>query len=517
MNTQKTSALGGLAAASALGLLLVLSPACSKADRSPGGQAVKAASTESAKEYNCPMHPTYRSEKPGDCPVCGMKLVPAEKTASASAPPASKKKTMYRSTMNPNEISDKPGKDSMGMDRIPFEVEEGGQAAGPTPKTAPRKKTMYRSTMNPSEISDKPGKDSMGMDMVPFEVEEGGQAQTVSGRVTVRISPERQQLIGVKTAILGIQSIRRTARVVGRVAYAEPRVAFVNLKFDGWVESLHVDRMGQQVRKGEALLDIYSPELVAAEEEYLLAVKARNTLGDAGSSLLRAAREKLEFWDIPDEQLAELERTGKARRTLTIYAPLAGFVIEKNVLRGQKVMAGENLFKIADLSRVWVLGDVYEYELPFLKTGQDVAMTLAAFPGEEFHGAIAFIYPYLNPETRTNTIRVDVANPGYRLKPEMYANLSIQEDLGRRLAVPVDAIISSGQESFAFVDRGDGYLEPRRVRLGAKGADVYEVLSGLTEGEKVVTSANFLVDSESSLKAALQQMTQGSAGEAKHD
>ncbi len=506
MKKTKILALGALAAAVALGLTLILSSACSKSGRTEGTRAGTPQAAAQAA-YNCPMHPTYRADKPGDCPICGMKLVPVAKEGAEPQAPAPKKKVMYRSTMMPNEVSDKPGKDSMGMEMVPFEVEE---KPASQPQAKPKKKTMYRSTMIPGEVSDKPGKDSMGMEMVPFEVEEGGGTAAVSGRIAVKISPERQQLIGVKTAVLGLQSIRRTIRAVGRVAYAEPRVGYVNLKFDGWVENLYVDRTGQQVRKGDPLLDIYSPELVAAQQEYLLAVKARNTLGHSGESLLRAAKEKLELWDIRDAQLADLERAGQVKKTLTLYAPLAGFVIEKSVLRGQKVMAGENLFKIADLSRVWVLGDVYEYELPFLKTGQDVTITLSAFPGEEFRGTVSFIYPYLNPETRTNTIRVEVPNPGFRLKPEMYANLSIQEDAGRKLAVPADAIITSGQETFAFVDKGDGILEPRKVVLGVKGADFYEVRSGLAEGEKVVTSANFLIDSESSLKAALQQMTRTS-------
>jgi Cu(I)/Ag(I) efflux system membrane fusion protein len=430
----------------------------------------------------------------------------------SEAPPPPAKKIMYRSTMMPNEVSDKPGKDSMGMDMVPFEVEE---KPAPKPEAQPKKKIMYRSTMIPGEVSEKPGKDSMGMEMVPYEVEET--APAVSGRVAVRISPERQQLIGVRTTVLKFQPITRTIRAVGRVAYAEPRVKLISLKFDGWIERLYVDRSGMLVRKGQPLFDIYSPDLVAAEQEYLLAVRARNTLGEAGESVLKSARERLRLWDIGDKEVEALERTGEVRRTLSLFSPDSGFVVEKRVLEGQRITAGEELFKIADLSRVWVLGDVYEYELPFIKNGQDVAMTLTSFPGREFRGTIAFIYPYLNPATRTNTIRVDVANPGFMLKPEMYANLSIREDLGRRLAVPADAIISSGQETFAFVDKGGGYLEPRRVKLGVKGTDVYEVLSGLAEGERVVTSANFLIDSESSLKAALEQMTRGSAGDGRRD
>lgn len=427
---------------------------------------------------------------------------------SAAEKPEPHKKTMYRSTMIPGEVSDKPAKDSMGMDMVPFEVEE---------KPAVAKKTMYRSTMNPNEISDKPGKDSMGMDMVPFEIEEAGPGAAIGGRIMVKISPERQQLIGLKTQALKIQPIRRLISATARVAYAEPREDFVSLKFEGWVEKLYADSTGKLVRKGEALLDIYSPELVAAQQEYLLAVKAKNTLGESGQALLNASREKLRLWDISDAQVEALERAGITQRTLTISAPLSGFIVEKNVLRGQKIMAGENIYKIADLSRVWVLGDIYEYELPFIKTGQEVRISLPAFPGEAFSGRISYIYPYLNAETRTNTIRVEADNPSFKLKPEMFANLEIRENYGLKLAIPADAVLDAGRMKIAFVDRGEGYLEPREVKLGVKGEGVYEVLAGVAEGEKVVTSANFLVDSESSLKAALQQMTQSPAGDHKHD
>jgi RND family efflux transporter MFP subunit len=379
---------------------------------------------------------------------------------------------------------------------------------------------MYRSTMNPNEISDKPGKDSMGMEMVPFEVEEAGPS-AVGGRAVVKISPERQQLIGVRTATLKVQPIHRLIRAVGRVEYAEPNISLVTLKFEGWIERLFVNSTGRLVRRGEALFEIYSPDLVSAQQEYLLALKAKEITGSSGLSVLGSAREKLKLWGITDQQVENLERTGEIKRTLTIYAPSSGFVIEKGVLLGQKIMPGENLYKIADLSTVWVLGDVYEYELPLVKKGQGAMISLSYFPGETFSGKITYIYPYLNPETRTNRVRIEVKNPGFKLKPEMYANLEIHVEYGTKLAIPVDAVLDAGVKNVVFVDKGDGYFEPREVKLGAKGEGVYEVLAGVAEGEKVVTSANFLVDSESSLKAALQQMTQGESGagkeEPKHD
>lgn len=485
---------------------------------------------KAAKLYRCPMHPTFTSEKPGSCGICGMDLVPVEEEPAAAAAPQTtqptpaaptpgtpKKKTMYRSTMNPNEISDKPGKDSMGMDMVPVEVEE---PAPTQPSAPPKKKIMYRSTMNPNEISDKPGKDSMGMDMVPFEVEEAAPSG-VSDRVTVRISPERQQLIGVTSTLVGVQAIHKRVIAVGRVDYAEPNVSLVTLKFEGYIEKLIVNSTGRLVRRGDALFEIYSPDLVSAQQEYLLALRGRDLPGGAGLSVLNSTREKLRLWDITDRQVEDLERRGKIQRTLMIFAPTSGFVIEKNVLAGQKVMPGESLYKIADLSTVWVIGDVYEYELPFIKTGQEAKLSLTAFPGETFKGKVTYIYPYLNAETRTNSIRIEVNNPGYKIKPAMYANLEVDVDYGARLAVPADAVLNAGVRNFAFVDRGNGYFEPRELTLGVKGENFTEVLSGVASGERVVTSANFLIDSESSLKAALQALSQQPApaatGEPKHD
>ena len=483
---RKIRTIGMLAAVLVTAAALLFS-ACRKSSRAQTPSRVQIADASQAgagtqetapkpKLYRCPMHPTFTSDKPGSCGICGMALVPVEEETAPSAPQT---------------------------------------------QPAPKKKTMYRSTMNPNEVSDKPGKDSMGMEMVPFEVEEGGGASAVGGRAAVRISPERQQLIGVRTAALKVQPVHRLIRAFGRVDYAEPNISLVTLKFEGWVEKLFVDSTGRPVRRGEALLEIYSPDLVSAQQEYLLALKAKDLAGSSGLSVLSSAREKLKLWGITDRQVEDLERTGEMKRTLPVYAPISGIVIEKEVLNGQKVMPGENLFKIADLSTVWVLGDIYEYELPFVKTGQEAMISLSYFPGETFAGRITYIYPYLNPETRTNRVRIEVKNPELRLKPEMYANLEVHVDYGARLAIPADAVLDAGVKNIVFVDMGDGYFEPREVKLGAKGEGVYEVLAGVAEGERVVTSANFLVDSESSLKAALQQMTQAEPKdkepESKHD
>lgn len=456
-----------------LGGILLASFSCSQGERTEAPQAPsslggKTASVEKKALYTCPMHPAYISDKPGDCPICGMKLVPLKEEEPSAE------------------------------------------------KSAPPKKTMYKSTMMPNEVSDKPGKDSMGMDMVPFEVEESGAVTEVGGRIQVKISPDRQQLIGIKTAPVRSQPLHKLIKAVGRVDYAEPNISVVNLKFDGWVERLYVNSTGRAIRKGEPLFDIYSPELVATQQEYLIAVKAGTVLDDA-SSILRSAREKLKLWDILDSEIEELERTGQAKKTVTIHSRGSGIVIEKNVVQGQKIMSGENLFKIADLSRVWILGDIYEYELPFIKTGQEARISLSYYPGESFAGKITYIYPYLKPETRTNQVRIEAENPGLKLKPEMFAGLEIHVDYGTRLTVPSDAVLDAGDTKIVFVAKGDGYFEPREVKLGVRGEDLYEVLGGVSEGENVVTSANFLIDSESSLKAALNRMTRTAAEERKHD
>ena len=311
------------------------------------------------------------------------------------------------------------------------------------------------------------------------------------------------------------QSIHKLITAVGRVDYAEPNISIINLKYDGWVENLFVNSTGRAVRKGEPLFDIYSPELVSAQQEYLIALKAGAVLGEA-STLLKSAREKLRLWSVTDSQVEELGRTGQLKKTETVYSPVSGIVIEKNVLQGQKIMAGESLFKIADLSRVWILGEIYEYELPFVKTGQEANISLSYYPGESFAGKIIYIYPYLRPETRTNQVRIEVANPGLKLKPEMFASLEIHVDYGKRLTVPADAVLDAGTLKIVFVAKDDGYFEPREVKVGVKGEDLFEVLGGLNEGENVVTSANFLIDSESSLKAALNRMVSPD-GDHRHD
>ncbi|MFO7688711.1 MAG: efflux RND transporter periplasmic adaptor subunit [Desulfobacterales bacterium] len=330
----------------------------------------------------------------------------------------------------------------------------------------------------------------------------------------VRISPERQQLIGVRFGTVEKRMLQKVIRTVGRIDYDEKRVGIVAPKIGGWIEKLYVDFTGRFVRKGEPLLTIYSPELVATQEEYLLALKAQRNwsaspfddVSEGGTLLVESARRRLKLWDISDAQIAALENSREPQKTLTLFSPFTGHVLEKMVNRGQFVDAGMALFKIADLSVVWLIADVYEYELPAIRLGQPAVIRMAAFSGETFTGKAIYIYPYLDPQTRTVKVRYEFANPHGKLKPEMFADVEISVNLGEKLAVPEGAVIDTGVRQVVLVDRGSGYFEPREVRLGAKAGDVVEVLDGLLAGERVVTSANFLIDSESKLKEAVGGM-----------
>jgi len=391
------------------------------------------------------------------------------------------------------------------------------ERGGVSREEAPGKsgKTLYQCPMHPTYISEEPGDCPIcGMKLVPVEGTEPEEARGTPGLATVRITSEKQQLIGVRTGLVRYVDMEKIIRTVGRVTYAEPNVAYVTTKFEGWIEELYVDYTGKRVRKGQPLFTIYSPELVSTQEEYLLALKAQEYLTRSGFSevssgannLLESTRRRLLLWDITEKDIRELERTGKPRKTLTIYSPIDGYVIHKNVFRGMKVSPGLNLYHIVDLSTVWVEADIYEYEIPFVKVGQEATISLSYCPGETFSGKVTYIYPYLESKTRTVKVRMEFPNRDLKLKPEMYANVELKVRLGRKLAVPEEAVLNAGTRQYVFVDLGDGRFEPREVRLGPKADAYVAVLEGLREGERVVTSANFLIDSESKLRAALTAM-----------
>jgi Cu(I)/Ag(I) efflux system membrane fusion protein len=342
---------------------------------------------------------------------------------------------------------------------------------------------------------------------------EGKMEEVVPG--TVQISPERQQLIGVRFGTVEMRPLQKVIRTVGRVDYDEKRLVTINPKIGGWIEDLFVDFTGRFVRQGEPLLTIYSPELVSTQEEYLIALRAKRDLvkspfaevAGSGDSLAESAKRRLKLWDITDEEIRNLEEGGQAKKTLTLYSPFTGFVLEKAAYKGMNVMPGMALFKLADLSVIWVYADIYEYELPFIRLGEQATIQLTYIPGETFKGRAVYIYPSLNPETRTAKVRFEFPNPLGRLKPEMYANVEIKVHLGQKLSVPEGAIIDTGIRQMAIIDKGSGYFEPREVKVGSKVDGYYEVIKGLKAGEKVVTSASFLIDSESNLKEAVGGMT----------
>jgi len=338
---------------------------------------------------------------------------------------------------------------------------------------------------------------------------EGKMVEVAPG--TVQISPERQQLIGVRIGTVEKRPLQKVIRTNGRVEFDEKRLATISPKIGGWIEELYVDFTGAPVKRGAPLLTLYSPELVSTQEEYLAALRARQELAASpypevaasGNALVESARRRLRLWDISEEQIRELEQTGQVRKSLTLYSPYGGIVLEKMAFKGMRVEPGMALYKLADLSVVWLIADIYEYELPLIRLGQQASINLSYLPGEAFTGKAVFIYPYLDAQTRTARVRFEFANPRGTLKPEMYAGVEITIRLGDKITVPEGAIIDTGIRKVAIVEKGAGYFEPREVKLGTKAGDYYEVLDGLKVGERVVTSANFLIDSESKLKEAI--------------
>ena len=404
--------------------------------------------------YTCSMHPQVVQDHPGDCPICGMKLVQMRR----QSPP----------------------------------VSGNAKSSG----AADRKIKYYKSTMLLGEISQTPRKDSMGMDMVPvYEGEEESQ--------TINVDPVTIQKMGVRTALVTKGPLRRVIRTVGSIDYNETALADVTTKFRGWIENLYVDSTGKQVHKGEALFDIYSPDLYSAQNEYVLAMNQSRPGG-----LQSSARQKLKLFDISEDQIAELEKTRQPQRTLRVNAPIDGVVVEKMAVRGQMVDAGMKLYRLADLSLVWVQSQIYEQDLALLKLGQEAEVSLSYLPDRKFRGRITYIYPTLDEKTRTARVRMEFHNPGLFLKPGMFATVEIHADLEpEALLVPDTAILRSGDKNTVFVALEGGKFEPRNVTIGARSEnDQIQVLTGLKEGERVVTSGQFMLDSESQLREAIQKM-----------
>lgn len=332
------------------------------------------------------------------------------------------------------------------------------------------------------------------------------------GLTRVQITPERQQLIGIRTEKAAIRELTRDIRTVGIVEADETKIARVSIKFSGWIKDVFVNYIGKYVERGEPLFTVYSPELVSTQEEYLLALRARDSFGrssfpeisQGAASLIESTKRRLLLWDISEKEVERIEKTGVASKYLTLYSPISGYVTKREAYPEKMVMPNEVLFEVVDLSSVWVLADIYEYELPLVKEGQQATLSLSYYPEDVFRGKVTYVYPTLATETRTLKVRFEFENAGMKLKPGMYANVRIHVPLGKRLSIAEDSVIDTGERTIVFVAIGGGYFEPREVVVGSRANGYYEVLHGVEEGEVVVRGATFLVDSESRLRAALE-------------
>ena len=375
---------------------------------------------------------------------------------------------------------------------------------------AERKILYYRHPMGLPDTSPVPKKDSMDMDYIP--VYEGEDSAAASSGKQVKISVEKIQKLGVKTEAAVLRKLTQTVRAVGRIEPNERRVYTVAPKFEGWVEKLHVNAVGDVVKASQPLFEVYSPELVSAQREYLIAIQGVSAMQGAASAaqsgmqtLAESSLSRLKSWDINDGELQQLRNTGEAKRTLLYRSPAFGVVLEKPAVQGMRFMPGEMMYKIADLSTVWIMADVFEQDIALVKVGQAAQVRLDAFPGREFKTRVAYIYPTLNEQTRTVPVRLEMVNSGGLLRPGMYAQVELAAagEKAAAVTVPDSAVIHSGQRTIVLVELGAGRYEARDVKLGRHSDDAIEVLEGVADGEKVVVSANFLIDAESNLKAVI--------------
>ena len=366
-----------------------------------------------------------------------------------------------------------------------------------------RKIAYWRAPMNPTEIYDEPGKSAMGMDLVPVYEDE------LVGGVEVSVDPVTQQNMGLRTAVVKREPLAFTIRTYGHVTPDETRTTQINTKTNGWIEKLYVDFTGKFVEKGEPLYQIYSPELLAAQEEYLVTFRNMQRLnGRDNEGLLASARRRLEYYDIATSEIELIETSGTVKKTLLVRSPSSGFVIQREVEEGGYVKAGTMLFRIADLSRIWVEAHIFEYELPWVTEGQEAEMILPYQPGKVFSGRVSYVYPFVQPKTRDVVIRLEFENTDLELKPDMYADVRIKSNSGQEgLVIPSEAVIRSGERNLVFVSRENHKFTPRDVTLGLPvDGGKTQILTGLAVGEIVVTSGQFLLDSESKLKEAVQKM-----------
>ncbi|HXI03942.1 MAG TPA: efflux RND transporter periplasmic adaptor subunit [Candidatus Saccharimonadales bacterium] len=427
---------------------------------------------EEKKLWTCSMHPQVISDEPGKCPICGMDLVPV-RHGTAAAPAA--------------------GEKAPGEPKILF----------------------YRNPMDPTVTSPVPMKDPMGMDYVPVYAAEEGAAGSAPG--TVVIDPAIVQNMGVLSEKIARKDLRRSVRTVGYLDYDQEKMVSVTTKYDGFVEKVYVNYIGQPVSKGDPLFDIYSPALVQTEQELLSAIEfsrrmdaAPDDMRSRSEDLVKAARQRLAYWDITPEQVSEIEKTGKVLRALTVTAPTGGLVMKRQEgLEGMAVRPGMDVIHIADLSSLWLKVEVFEDQLAWLRKGSTARVSLTYFPGESFSGQVRFIEPQVSEKTRTVNLTLEVPNADGRLRAGMYATVEFAPVVARdSLAVPATAVLRTGLRNVVIVSLGGGRFAPREVKLGAAGEGWYQVLSGLREGDEVVTSSQFLIDSESNLQEAIQKMVE---------
>jgi membrane fusion protein, copper/silver efflux system len=412
--------------------------------------------------YVDPMHPAYTSDRPGIAPDCGMRLEPVYADDTGPSTTASGSKALYyRDPQRPEYTADRPGLN---------------------PETGNTLEAVYSAATAP------PG--------------------------AIRISPERQQMIGVKFATVESGAATRAIRTVGKVMADETRVGHVHTRIEGWIEKVFVDFTGEVVTKGEPMLAIYSPEMLASQQELLLAVRARdlmnaNPLASAaahGESLFEAAKRRLELWDLSEDQIQQVLRTGQPIRSVTVHAPMAGFVTERKAFPNQKVTPDSDLYTITDLSRVWIMADVFEADIMAIRTGDAAYVSFSNRSAPPLAARVNYIQPQVDPMTRTLQVRLDAANPGMRMKPDMFVNVEFGVTTTPQLTVPADAVLDTGDRQTVFVDLGNGYLEPRQVTVGEHFGDRVAITRGVSAGERVVASGTFLIDSESQLRAAASGM-----------
>jgi Cu(I)/Ag(I) efflux system membrane fusion protein len=397
-------------------------------------------------------------------------------------------------------------------------------ATTPAAQVAAKQPLFYRHPMGLADTSPVPKKDSMGMDYIAVFDNDKDQAPTAVSQI--KISTEKVQKLGVRAEAASLRTLDRTVRAVGRIEPDERRTYAISPKFEGYIERLHINATGQPVAKGQALFEVYSPDLVSAQREYHIAAQGVRSLKDAGgdggseartgmqqladSSLLR-----LKNWDVSEAQIKAVGQSGDARHTLTFRSPVSGIVTEKKALQGMRFMPGETLYQITDLSNVWVMADVFEQDIGLVKVDAAATVKINAYPGREFKGVIAYVYPTLNTETRTVPVRLELANPGALLKPGMFAEIELAVGSTTKVVtVPLSAVIDSGTRRIVLIQAGEGRFEPREVKLGARNNTHVAIVEGVADGEQVVVAANFLIDAESNLRAAISGFGQAAKPQA---